>query len=72
MQKGDNECVLALLFFKRVNSKSDLILDHVKEKLVAINTSGEVVISNSQGQLKFFYELSLLLEMLKLVCNKLD
>jgi hypothetical protein len=30
---GDNECILTVLLFKRLISKSDLILKEVKEKV---------------------------------------
>jgi hypothetical protein len=30
---GDNECILTLLFFKRICNKADLILNHVREKV---------------------------------------
>ena len=33
LTKGDNECILTLLFFKRIILKADLISNHLKEKV---------------------------------------
>ncbi|CAF0807877.1 unnamed protein product [Brachionus calyciflorus] len=71
-QSGNNECIMTLLFFRRISNKCDLILNHFKEKINKINSNENASKSNLNGQLGFFYDLSVFSSRLKLLCNKFD
>lgn len=70
-RSGDHECILTLLFFKRLTNKSDLILNQVKEKYAHLLEKIDVK-SHSGDQPEFVYEISMILMHLKLLCNKYD
>jgi dynactin 1 len=72
-QTGDNECILTLLFFKRVVDKTDLILNQIKEKFA--NKDEEDASGNkteSEGFVSFYHQMSMILYYLRLLCNQYD
>lgn len=70
-RSGDHECILTLLFFKRLTNKSDLILSQVKEKYSHLIEKKDFK-ANSGDHPEFVYEISMILTHLKLLCNKYD
>ncbi|RNA32395.1 dynactin subunit 1 isoform X4 [Brachionus plicatilis] len=71
-QSGNNEGIMSLVFFRRIASKCDLLLNYFKEKITKLNAEENGSKVNQIGQLSFFYNLSVYSSRLRLFCNKFD
>jgi dynactin 1 len=73
-QSGNNECLLTVVFFKRVAHKCDLLYATFKEKISnLLGESGEAHSKqNASSQMAFFYEISYFATLIRLLCNKIE
>lgn len=71
-RSGDHECILTLLFFKRITNKSDLILNQVKEKYAHLIEQKTATVTTNGDHPEFVFEISMILMHLKLICNRYD
>jgi dynactin 1 len=76
-QSGNNECLLTLVFFKRVSNKCDLLYTSFKEKINNLlasasesNDGGSAKIASSQ--MAFFHEITYFATLIRLLCNKIE
>lgn len=71
-RSGDHECILTLLFFKRIISKTELIMDQVKEKYSNLLNKETTISPNLADKQDFVFEILMALMHMKLLANKYD
>ena len=70
-QSSTNECLLTLVFFKRIANKCDLLLNNFKEKInSSLSANDGKLVASAQNA--FFYEISYFASSIKLLCEKIE